>query len=125
MGWCIRSGKGVRRIPRQNSVNIESVDLGLHRSAVSDLQAQSGAPGFWDHPASAQASLRELASHERIVTRVTEWSSQSQEALDFLELCVEGDDSAMLDEAESILSIISADLDAFELDGLLDGRRSS
>ena len=38
-----------------------SVDLGLRRSAVSDLQAQPGAPGFWDHPASAQASLRELA----------------------------------------------------------------
>lgn len=84
----------------------------------------SADPNFWDDSGSAQASLRELASHEAIVKRIERWRAQSEDAAAFIQFAAEegehGDDS-MLDEAAAIVDTLTSEVDAYELQRLLDG----
>jgi peptide chain release factor 2 len=71
--------------------NTKALDLDHHVASAKALEAESGAPKFWDKPAEAQATLRKLAIHKSIVKRVKNWETMAHDVQALLELADEAD----------------------------------
>jgi peptide chain release factor 2 len=80
-----------------------------------------GAPSFWEDNRRAQELIRERSDLSRIVTRMTELTTQVEELDVMLELAAEADDGSLDAEITERLATLRRELDEFELKVMLSG----
>jgi peptide chain release factor 2 len=80
-----------------------------------------GAPSFWEDNRRAQELIRERSDLSRIVTRMTELTTQVEELDVMLELAAEADDDSLDAEITERLATLRRELDEFELKVMLSG----
>ncbi len=89
------------------------------RADITELEAQSVEPGFWDNPQNAQRVMRRLTA---LRDQVQSWEAMNRQASDLLELYgLAGDDDGMLAEIRRQTDELAAQLDKTEIQLLLSG----
>jgi peptide chain release factor 2 len=84
---------------------------------VSDLEAQSAVPSFWDDTAAAEATLRELAESKAVLEQASRWEGALEDAAAAVELA----DAEMISEACDRLGGVRDELSAWEVRSLMGG----
>jgi peptide chain release factor 2 len=85
------------------------------------LDAEMGAPSFWEDNRRAQELIRERSELGRAVTRMTELASQAEDLQVMLELAAEADDGSLDAEIADGVAGLRRALDEFELKVMLSG----
>lgn len=102
--------------------SIETViDPAAKRAEIADLQEQASAPDLWDDQENAQKVTSKLSRMQAEVDRIIGLRSRLDDLGVLVELAVEEDDAATLDEAQKELKALSADVEALEIRTLLSG----
>ena len=96
---------------------LSTLDLARHRASVSDLEAQSGEPNFWDDASVAEEKLRRLAEHKSVLEQAARWETSLEDA----DAAVELGDAEMISEAREALAAVSGELDDWEVQSLMGG----
>ncbi|NEG56198.1 peptide chain release factor 2 [Bifidobacterium platyrrhinorum] len=98
-----------------------ALDVDRMKADIADLEQQAAAPGLWDDPENAQKVTSKLSAAESQLKRLTSASSRIDDVETLVELGREEGDQESLDEAQNELGEIAKDLDAMEIQTLLDG----
>ena len=85
------------------------------------LDAEMGAPSFWDDNRRAQELVRERTDLARVVTRSQELGAKAQDLEVLLELAAEADDGSLDAEITDGIGALRRELDEFELKVMLSG----
>ena len=96
---------------------VDLVDPARQRACVSDLEAESASPGFWDDAEAAEATLRRLAEHKAAVEQADRWEM----ALSDAQAAVELEDDALVSETATALDALEAELALWETRSLMSG----
>jgi len=103
----------VSRLPRS------VFDLASKETQIAELNAQSGAEGFWDDPQHAQRMMQRLTS---LQTQVNAWRSLAGEISDASEMAeLARDDAAIVPELQGEVAELRERLDQMEFDLMLAG----
>jgi peptide chain release factor 2 len=85
------------------------------------LDAEMGAPSFWEDNRRAQELIRERTDLSRAVSRVKELSTHAEDLGVMLELAAEADDGSLDAEITQGIASLGRELDEFELKVMLSG----
>jgi peptide chain release factor 2 len=85
------------------------------------LDAEMGAPSFWEDNRRAQELIRERTDLSRAVSRVKELSTHAEDLGVMLELAAEADDGSLDAEITQGIAALGRELDEFELKVMLSG----
>ncbi|HMH49108.1 MAG TPA: peptide chain release factor 2 [Candidatus Acidoferrum sp.] len=96
-------------------------DIPEKEKRLSQLDAEMGAPSFWEDNRRAQELIRERSDLQRLVTRVTELAKQAEDLGVLLELADEAGDNSLDTEIDDGLRQLRRELDDFELKLMLSG----
>ena len=100
-------------------------DLPGKEKQIAELNEQTQAPGFWDDPAHAQATLRRLTV---LQDQVDKWHGLAHRASDLdelLQMAVEEGDESIINEVAADASRLLHELDAVELGLMLNGKHDA
>jgi peptide chain release factor 2 len=101
------------------AARLDEVEGYLHvddrRALVSELEATSAAPGFWDDADVASATMERLSRARGDVADIEAARSKFDDAEAAFELGEETGDESLLDEAEATASSLTHDLSELEL----------
>ncbi|MCH3967264.1 MAG: peptide chain release factor 2 [Atopobiaceae bacterium] len=101
------------------AARLDEVEGYLHvddrRALVSELEATSAAPGFWDDADAASATMERLARARGDVADIEAARSKFDDAEAAFELGEETGDESLLDEAEAMAASLTHDLSELEL----------
>jgi len=78
-------------------------------------------PGFWDDPAQAQPTLKELDELKSNVQQMKDWQQQVDDTQAIVELLELEDDASLLTEAEQTIASLDKELAQWDLRQLLSG----
>jgi peptide chain release factor 2 len=96
-------------------------DLAAKQARISELEKQSGSPGFWDDAEGARAVMREITD---LKGWVEPWEAAAQKAAELTELgeLIESeDDGGMEDEFRSEVEQLAVEVEALEFRNMLRG----
>jgi peptide chain release factor 2 len=85
------------------------------------LDAEMGAPSFWDDNRKAQELIRERTELSRVVSRSHELATRAQDLDVMLELATEAGDGSLEAEITEGIATLRRDVDDFELKVMLSG----
>ncbi|MDR0991269.1 MAG: PCRF domain-containing protein, partial [Propionibacteriaceae bacterium] len=106
----------------QTLTSIESVvDVPTKQRQIADLEAEASAPDLWSDQEHAQAITSRLSRLQADVERVTSLRRRLDDVDTLVDLAVEEDDQATLDEAEATVSALKPEISALEIRTLLSG----
>ena len=100
-------------------------DIAAKTQRLEALDAEMGAPSFWEDNRRAQELIRERAELARTVTRMTELAGQAEDLQVMLELASEADDGTLDADISDGVAGLRRDLDEFELKVMLSGSHDS
>jgi len=86
---------------------------------MTELEARTMQPGFWDDNQSAQTVLREISRHKNWIASVDKLSRELADNRELLEMI--GDDASELSEIQAALDTIETDLERHETAAMLSG----
>lgn len=96
-------------------------DVEGRRARLSELEALSARPGFWDDQESAQKLQRERAQHEHLVGGYDRELKQLEDAQVLIELGREADDPSVEDEVLELLQSAEQGVTKMELRRMMSG----
>ncbi|MBT1182247.1 peptide chain release factor 2 [Bifidobacterium sp. CP2] len=99
----------------------KALDVDRMKADIKELEQQAAAPGLWDDPENAQKVTSRLSAAESQLKRLTSAGTRIDDVETLIELGREEEDQDSLDEAQAELGKIGEDLDAMEIQTLLDG----
>lgn len=99
----------------------KALDVDRMSAQIKELEAQAAEPGLWDDPDNAQKVTSKLSAAQGQLKRLTSASTRIDDVETLVELAREEGDQDSLDEAKNELEAIQSDLDAMEIQTLLDG----
>ena len=96
-------------------------DLPGKEGRIAALDAEIGAPAFWEDGRRAQDVIRERAELARVLERVAELGRQAEDLEVLMELAAEAGDGSLDTEIAEGIGRLARDLDEFELKLMLSG----
>lgn len=99
----------------------KALDVDRIKADIKELEQQAAAPGLWDDPENAQKVTSRLSAAESQLKKLQSAGSRIDDVETLVELGREEEDQDSLDDAQSELKSIAEDLDAMEIQTLLDG----
>lgn len=96
-------------------------DLQTLGSRISELDAESNRPKFWDDPKAAHLRLRELSRLKGIVEPLDRLKQREREIAEYYELLAAEADEELQKEADAEAAEFLAELDAYEIKTLMNG----
>jgi peptide chain release factor 2 len=96
-------------------------DIPSKESRLAALDAEMGAPSFWDDNRRAQELIRERTDLARTIGRVQELATKAQDLEVLLELAMEAGDGSVDAEISDGVTTLRRELDEFELKVMLSG----
>jgi peptide chain release factor 2 len=99
----------------------KALDVDRLKADIKTLEAQASVPGLWDDPDNAQKVTSKLSAVQSQLKRLNSASQHIDDVETLVELGREEEDQESLDEAQGEIGDIKADLDAMEIQTLLDG----
>ncbi|MDD4892352.1 MAG: peptide chain release factor 2 [Phycisphaerae bacterium] len=99
----------------------DSLDLPAKKSELSKLEDRMARPDFWTEQESARKVIEQLKVLKSTIDPIEKLAAKVGDIEVLLELAVEEDDAATLDEASRELDSLRAATDRFELQTLLSG----
>ncbi|RZS90057.1 peptide chain release factor 2 (bRF-2) [Motilibacter rhizosphaerae] len=106
--------------------SVETVlDLPALRAQVKDLEDQSGAPDLWNDPDEAQKVTSKLAHLQGSLRKVEGYRSRLDDLAVLWELAEGEDDEGTREEAQAELARLQGDIEALEVQTLLNGEYDS
>ncbi len=89
------------------------------RTEVTELEAQSSAPGFWDDQQAAQKVIAEMNDRKEWIESWEVLNTKVNDLMDYLVLAEESDDESVLKEISSDLESVTSSVDELELRNML------
>lgn len=102
-------------MPRSSIPSGGIFDLDGRREAVAKLEKVTAGDNFWSDQQNAQKILKEISVHKSWISDWEALHKRLEDAGVLNELASEEDDTATLNEAEAVLTALSADIDLFSL----------
>ncbi|KAA8817655.1 peptide chain release factor 2 [Bifidobacterium callitrichos] len=99
----------------------KALDVDRIKADIKELEQQAAAPGLWDDPENAQKVTSRLSAAESQLKKLQSAGSRIDDVETLVELGREEEDQDSLDDAQNELKSIAEDLDAMEIQTLLDG----
>ena len=99
----------------------KALDVDRIKADIKELEQQAAAPGLWDDPENAQKVTSRLSAAESQLKKLQSASTRIDDVETLVELGREEEDQDSLDDAQGELKAIAEDLDAMEIQTLLDG----
>ena len=99
----------------------KALDVDRIKADIKELEQQAAAPGLWDDPENAQKVTSRLSAAESQLKKLQSASTRIDDVETLVELGREEEDQDSLDDAQGELKSIAEDLDAMEIQTLLDG----
>lgn len=96
-------------------------DLPAKDKRLAEIDAEMGAPTFWEDNRAAQELIRERAELQRVTTRVAELARAAEDLGVLLELAAEAGDGSLDAEIAEGIGRLGRDLDEFELKVMMSG----
>ncbi|GBG92009.1 hypothetical protein CBR_g54104 [Chara braunii] len=99
-------------------------DIERKRATLADLEQQATLGDFWDDPSKAQGTLSEIMDIKQTLGELDKFREKVEDARTVVQLVEEGEeapDTALLEEAESIIRWLEVELERYELAQLLSG----
>lgn len=97
------------------------LDVDGKMAEIVELNKQASEPGLWDDPNRAREVTSRLSRHEATVKHVADLGTAIDDVDVLLELAIEEDDADSLNEVQSELATITADLALLERESLFFG----
>ena len=98
-----------------------ALGLGQMRSEIQQLENRAAEPGFWDDMDNSQKILQRTANLKAKVEKYEKLEARYEDALALIELGDEAEDESLIEEAQSELDGIRAEIDRQRLETLLTG----
>ena len=98
-----------------------ALGLGQMRSEIQQLENRAAEPGFWDDIDNSQKILQRTANLKAKVEKYEKLEARYEDALALIELGDEAEDESLIEEAQSELDGIRAEIDRQRLETLLTG----
>ncbi len=98
-----------------------ALGLGQMRSEIEQLENRAAEPGFWDDMDNSQKILQRTANLKAKVEKYEKLEARYEDALALIELGDEAEDESLIEEAQSELDGIRAEIDRQRLETLLTG----
>lgn len=95
-------------------------DLDLKLEMIANFEEKMAAPGFWDEPDQAQSVIGEMNAVKSVVDQFEKLQQDYDDAAMMAELADEEGDDALAEETAGTIRSISARVDEFELQLLLN-----
>jgi len=106
----------------QTMVSIEAVvDVPSKRQAIAALEVDAAAPDLWNDQEHAQEVTSRLSRLQADVEKVTSLRSRLEDAEVLIDLGVEEEDHDTIDEANTLLTALAAEIQTLEVRTLLNG----
>ena len=99
----------------------ESLDLEGRKTRIAEIDAIISAPDFWNNPEGGQAIMQEKKRLESKVDHYNSLAGKMDDLEVMIELAKEENDADLEQDIVDTLADISKDLDAFELETILNG----
>lgn len=99
----------------------ESLDLEGRKKRIAEIDAIISAPDFWNNPEGGQAIMQEKKRLESKVYHYNSLAGKMDDLEVMIELAKEENDADLEQDIVDTLADISKDLDAFELETILNG----
>lgn len=99
----------------------ESLDLEGRKKRIAEIDAIISAPDFWNNPEGGQAIMQEKKRLESKVDHYNSLTGKMDDLEVMIELAKEENDADLEQDIVDTLADISKDLDAFELETILNG----
>ena len=99
----------------------ESLDLEGRKKRIAEIDAIISAPDFWNNPEGGQAIMQEKKRLESKVDHYNSLAGKMDDLEVMIELAKEENDADLEQDIVDTLADISKDLDAFELETILNG----
>ena len=99
----------------------KALDMDRLKAEIEELERQAAEPGLWDDPENAQKVTSKLSGAQAQMRRLNSASQRIDDVETLVELGREMGDDDSLGEAQAELASIQQDLDAMEIQTLLDG----
>jgi peptide chain release factor 2 len=96
-------------------------DIPGKEARLTALDAEMGAPAFWDDNRKAQELIRERTELSRTVSRTQELTTKAQDLEVLLELATEAGDGSLDAEIDEGIATLRRELDEFDLKVMLSG----
>jgi peptide chain release factor 2 len=96
-------------------------DLATKADRLHAIDAEMGAPAFWEDSRRAQELVRERSDLSRIATRFVDLTKEAEDLSTLVELAEETGDETVAPEIEAGIMRLRRSLDEFELETLLSG----
>jgi len=93
------------------------------KDQISELEGFMGAPGFWDDPERAQATMKQLNGFKTTVSMPDEIQRELDDAMTLVEMGKEADDESLATEISSMMAELEAKLRRLELNSLFTDPR--
>ncbi|MCY0893427.1 MAG: peptide chain release factor 2 [Acidibacillus sp.] len=97
-----------------------SLDVATKRERIEALEAKMSEASFWDDPTAAQKVIGEVNGLKALVEKYSRLQVQLGDVQVGLELAQDEDDQELFRETDTVSEELLADLDAYELELLLD-----
>ena len=97
----------------------EYLDLARLRTELSELEARSSVPGFWNDPQSAQKVIAELNERKNWIDGWQKLDKGLNDLLDYLTMAEESDDDSVMQEIAKELDGLVKQVDDLELRNML------
>ena len=98
-----------------------ALGLGQMRSEIEQLENRAAEPGFWDDMDNSQKILQRTANLKAKVEKYEKLVARYEDAMALIELGDEAEDESLIEEAQTELDGIRADIDRQRLETLLTG----
>lgn len=98
-----------------------ALGLGQMRSEIEQLENRAAEPGFWDDMDNSQKILQRTANLKAKVEKYEKLEARYEDAMALIELGDEAEDESLIEEAQTELDGIRADIDRQRLETLLTG----
>lgn len=98
-----------------------ALGLGQMRSEIQQLENRAAEPGFWDDMDNSQKILQRTANLKAKVEKYEKLEARYEDALALIELGDEAEDESLIEEAQTELDGIRAEIDRQRLETLLTG----
>ena len=98
-----------------------ALGLGQMRSEIQQLENRAAEPGFWDDMDNSQKILQRTASLKAKVEKYEKLEARYEDTLALIELGDEAEDESLIEEAQTELDGIRAEIDRQRLETLLTG----
>ena len=98
-----------------------ALGLSQMRSEIQQLENRAAEPGFWDDMENSQKILQRTSNLKNKVEKYEKLVARYEDALALIELGDEAEDLSLLEEAQTEIDAIRADIDRQRLETLLTG----